>query len=88
MLKQVSPASGESQGPKQNIKMCKTLTKGLRIREERSPSPIPEICKALFQAGVVLEAKTKRKSNRPSLSEDKENLFSGQSSKKSLRTNS
>ena len=88
MLKQVSPASGESQGPKQNIKMCKTLTKGLRIREERSPSPIPEICKALFQAGVVLEEKTKRKSNRPSLSEDKENLFSGQSSKKSLRTNS
>ena len=33
MLTQVSPISGESQGPKQNIKMFKTLTEGLRIHE-------------------------------------------------------
>ena len=75
MFKNLSPAIGESQEPKQNIKMCKTLSEGLRIREERSPSPIPEICKALFQAGVVLDENTKKKSNRPSLSEDREPVF-------------
>ena len=86
MLTNLSPFSGESKEPKRDIKMCKTVTKGLRIREERSPSPNPEICKALFQAGVVLDANTKKKSNRKSLSEDKENLCLGQSTKKSRPT--
>ena len=88
MLTNLSPFSGESKEPKRDIKMCKTVTKGLRIREERSPSPNPEICKALFQAGVVLDANTKNKSNRKSLSEDKENLCLGQSTKKSRTTKS
>ena len=88
MLKKLSPASGESQVPQQDIKMCKTLTGGLRIGEERSPSPIPQICKALFQAGVVLDTNTNKKSHRASLSEDKENLCSRLSSMKCVCTNS